>query len=262
MSHRCLFLFASVFVLAVAEIIPYYEHNIYPLHPEYLTIPKFSPLDAPKWSPGHGQSYIDLSHIQLSFACDAGAQCPDATFEILMFEEPSAKPWMDYWPDRQFCCTQDMAGTNDCGQAQIGRMIVPPDIPGAFIRSVKIPAGKTLSLEDDGSVAHHDISKSGIYILFMGNCDAASFPVRIHGKIESMDPYGYLPADLFGNLPFYASLSCLYSIVGIVWLVYCTIYSQVTLHPLDLSTHSLNLTLLTLSLLLDLPSLTHPLDLL
>jgi Lung seven transmembrane receptor len=32
---------------------------------------------------------------------------------------------------------------------------------------------------------------------------------------------GYLRADLFGNLPFYGGLSLLYSIVGIVWLVYC-----------------------------------------
>ena len=211
--------------IVVAEIIPYYEHQIYPLHPEFLEIPKFSPSDVPKWSPGHGRSYIDLSSLQLSLVCD-DTKCPDATFEILMFEEPPAKPWMDYWPERQFCCTQDMAGAGECFQEQVGKLLVPADIPGAFMRSVKVPYGKQVSLEEEGAVAHHDISKSGIYILFMGNCDAASFPVKIHGRIESMDPYGYLPADLFGNLPFYGAMSCLYSIVGIAWLVYCAVYSE------------------------------------
>ena len=213
-------------VTTTAEIINYYEHNIYPLRPEFLTIPKFGPDDAPKWSPGNGKSYIDLSSIQLSYQCETGAKCPDATFEILMFEEPAAKPWMDYWPDRQFCCTEDMAAAGDCFKEQVGRLLVPTEIPGAFMRSVKIPAGKPISLEQDGTVAHHDITKSGVYILFFGNCDAGSFPVKIHGRIESMDPYGWLPADLFGNLPFYGGLSCLYSIVGIVWLVYCAIYSE------------------------------------
>ena len=101
-----------MFYSSVAEIIPYKEHVIYPLYPEYLTISKFAPGDAPKWSPGHGKSYIDLSGMKVTLKCDAdkkaGSICKDSSFEILMFEEPPAKPWMDYWPDRQFCCTSDM----------------------------------------------------------------------------------------------------------------------------------------------------------
>ena len=118
--------FAIFLLTAVAEIIPYYEHSIYPLHPEYLTIPKFSPNDAPKWSPGHGHSYIDLSDVHLSYKCDDSytlstgttavpslGTCKDTNFEILMFEEPPAKPWMDYWPDRQFCCTLEMVAAGE-----------------------------------------------------------------------------------------------------------------------------------------------------
>lgn len=35
---------------------------------------------------------------------------------------------------------------------------------------------------------------------------------------------GYLPGDMFGNLPFYGGLSLVYAIVGIIWMVICVIY--------------------------------------
>ena len=95
---------------AGAEIIPYQKHNFKPLQPEYLTIPKFSGDDAPHWSPGLGHSYIDLSRITLHNECHKPSvlDCKNATFVIMMFEEPKEKFWMDYWPNRQFCCTGEM----------------------------------------------------------------------------------------------------------------------------------------------------------
>ena len=95
---------------ASAEIIPYQKHYFKPEQPEYLTIPKFSAHDAPHWSPGLGLSYIDLSRITLYNECDkpSVSECKNATFDIMMFEEPKEKFWMDYWPNRQFCCTSEM----------------------------------------------------------------------------------------------------------------------------------------------------------
>eukprot|EP00596_Hydrurales_sp_CCMP1899_P000534 CAMPEP_0119040878 /NCGR_PEP_ID=MMETSP1177-20130426/10928_1 /TAXON_ID=2985 /ORGANISM="Ochromonas sp, Strain CCMP1899" /LENGTH=530 /DNA_ID=CAMNT_0007006361 /DNA_START=43 /DNA_END=1635 /DNA_ORIENTATION=- len=212
--------------LSIAEIIPYFQHEIIPLHPEYLTIPKFSPKDAPNWAPGHGHSYIDLSRVKIDFNCDAGATCPNVNFEVLMFEEPKEKPWMEYWPNKQFCCTNDMVTAGDCFPEQMNKLIVPLELPGAFLRSVAVVSGVPKTLSEDGTVAHHEISKSGVYVLFMGICDPKSAPVSISGSINSLDPYGYLPADLFGNLPFYGALSIVYGVVGVIWLVYCIIYSD------------------------------------
>ena len=116
-----IFAFEAILYYCRAEIIQYNEHFLVPLRPEYLTIPKFAPSDAPKWSPGRGQSYIDLTNVQVRLTCDpddyppgelriAGQNnpCTNSTFELLMFEEPSAQEWMEYWPDKQFCCTSDM----------------------------------------------------------------------------------------------------------------------------------------------------------
>ncbi len=51
-------------------------------------------------------------------------------------------------------------------------------------------------------------------------------PVIINGKLESIDPYGYLPADLFGNLPLYMVLNGLYIILAAVWTYICVNYSS------------------------------------
>ena len=109
---------AHLLAITMSEIIPYYQHYLEPLSPEYLTIPKFAPMDAPNWAPGRGRSYIDLSRITLHNDCKvtalpSGAVCANSTFEILMFEEPGDQYWMDYWPENQFCCTPDMVAEGE-----------------------------------------------------------------------------------------------------------------------------------------------------
>lgn len=35
---------------------------------------------------------------------------------------------------------------------------------------------------------------------------------------------GFLPANLFGDLPFYGALSVMYSMLSVVWMISCTLY--------------------------------------
>ncbi len=37
-------------------------------------------------------------------------------------------------------------------------------------------------------VDHHDISKSGLYVLFMAVCNPDGAPVKLEGSIDSLDP--------------------------------------------------------------------------
>lgn len=85
----------------------------------------------------------------------------------------------------------------------------------------------------DGTLAHLSVKRTGVYVVLMATCDPFSSPIKIEGFAESMDPYGYLPADLFGNLPFYGMLSCAYVILGICWLTICFMHSSELL-PLQL----------------------------
>jgi hypothetical protein len=81
-----------------------------PLRPEYLTIPKYAAGDVPHWSPGKGRSFIDLSRLKIHNECNLpdASLCRNATFQILMFEEPKDANWMTYWPLGNFCCTSNM----------------------------------------------------------------------------------------------------------------------------------------------------------
>lgn len=71
---------------------------------------------------------------------------------------------------------------------------------------------------------HHDILKTGEYAFFMAVCEEKSYPITVNGFIESLDPYGYLPANLFGNLPFYGAVGIIYTLFGFLWLAYCWVY--------------------------------------
>ena len=98
-----------------SDIVPYHRHIVYPNHPEYLLVQKYDKNDAPHWSPGHGKSFIDLSQLNLKADCSLlpntaissiDNHCEDTSvnFQILMFEAPTDQAWIDYWPDRVFCC--------------------------------------------------------------------------------------------------------------------------------------------------------------
>ena len=219
-----------------AEIIRYDGRKIEALRPEYLKIPKFSKGDAPHWHPGDGHSYIDLSELALLSTCgtnvgdgaeaDQGA-CSSNNFDILLFREPSGpdeKYWQSYWEDRQFCCTAAAVEEELCERNQLNKLIVPNDLPGAFSSSFLLEPNQVMKFSDDALMSKHEIAESGVYILMMASCDESSPDVTIAGQIESMDPYGYLPADLFGNLPYYMVLSGLYSLLAVCWGVVCFMY--------------------------------------
>ncbi len=111
--------FGCIFLATFAEIIEYNNYYIFPDSPEYRVIPKFDKTEVPHWSPGKGRSYIDLSSLRVQSACyedpDAPSppefdpsSCKKTFFDLLMFEAPNDRHWRDYWPDDNYCCTQDL----------------------------------------------------------------------------------------------------------------------------------------------------------
>ena len=242
-DYSVVFLLAFLlFEVATSEIIRYDGRVLEAARPEYLKIPKFASHDAPNWAPGKGRSFIDLSDLALLATCeqeivaDPGvkgsgeedAPCVVASnFDILLFKEPEGpdeKYWQSYWPSHQFCCTAPAVDNGYCDKAQLNKLIIPDDLPGAFSSSFKLNANEVVKFSDNPMMSRHDIKESGVYILMMASCDVASPDVTLGGQIESMDPYGYLPADLFGNLPYYMVLSGLYSILAVCWAVVCFMY--------------------------------------
>ena len=186
----------------------------------------------------------DLSRITLNLLCGkedasvtgvhAGEECVKTNFEVLIFQTPedADRPWMDFWPDRQFCCLPDMVDNGICPPEQTGHLIKPEEIFASDGVITLLPDSKSARFSD-GTLAHLSVKRSGVYVVLMATCDPFSSPIKIEGFAESMDPYGYLPADLFGNLPFYGMMSCAYVVLGILWLAVCFIHSSELL-PLQL----------------------------
>mmetsp|Transcript_10322 Transcript_10322/g.16896 ORF Transcript_10322/g.16896 Transcript_10322/m.16896 type:complete len:530 (-) Transcript_10322:544-2133(-) len=245
--HRnfiALIIFAVILAyISNAEIIAYHDHVVMPDRPEYLVVPKFDQSEVPHWYPGHGRSFIDLSDMKIRSTCDPKAKrpplppghdftCRDAVFEILMFEAPTDEPWMDYWPNQLYCCTDSVVESGGCAVGNLNKLIVPPNLPNSFLRSTVVKTSGAFSLDDDG-LSTNNIKKSGEYVLLMALCDDSAMPVIIDGAVESVDPYGYVPADQFGSMPFNLALSLAYLIVALTWATLCFWYSD-QLMPLQM----------------------------
>ena len=148
--------------------------------------------------------------------------CVNSTIEMMIFKVPSSsKSWLNYWPEETMCCTAEMEEEEYCNGAELGRLITP--FSGILKSSIEITYGNVISLRDIPFV-HTSIGETGMYIILFGICSPFTSPILLTGSIESIDPYGYLPADLYGNLPFYVMLSEIYTIAGLCWLVLCYKY--------------------------------------
>jgi hypothetical protein len=88
-------------------------------------------------------------------------------------------------------------------------------------------------LNTDPLISHTTFKEMGVYIYIFAVCNGNTSPVIIDGKLESVDPYGYLPADMYPYLPFYGALSIMYAIIAVTWLILCSWYFN-QLIPLQL----------------------------
>jgi len=68
------------------------------------------------------------------------------------------------------------------------------------------------------------IESKGMYYLMFSSCNELTGEVLISGKVEWMNPYGYLPGELYGFLPFYAKMSVIYLLIAIGWTIMCALY--------------------------------------
>lgn len=183
-------------------------------------------------SPGNGHSLIDLHDISVSLQCDdvgddavkAAELCDSTDLEVMIFRIPTdsshntIKRWMDYWPQDNLCCTEEMYELEECSSDQRGSLISPP-IKGLVKTTIKV--GREPVSLGDYPLVHNTVTQTGMHIVVFGVCSPFNAPVELHGSIDSMDPYGYLPADLYGDMPFYMSLSVAYTILGLFWGSLC-----------------------------------------
>ena len=221
----CVLLLALYFQGSHGDIVTF--ENAQVKQPEYLEVPKYAPSDVPHWAPGRGKSYIDLSAI--SVAQDCGSTCTPISFlDIIIFEDTSSvSSWMEHWgPEKQFCCSKDMAERKECPASEIGSLHVPYSLHGVYKMRVNVTSTSPVLLAHTNAITHLDIQRTGLYIIVLAVCATDSSPVVLNGVIDSLDPYGYLPADEFGDLPFYGSLALAHTLIAVIWAAICFFYMK------------------------------------
>lgn len=91
--------------------------------------------------------------------------------------------------------------------------------PDAFYERKFFPASdKSISFNPQ----KWNVTRSGMYVLRVVVCSytlvTETRPVTMDGHVYYVNPYGYLPADLYGYVPFWSWMLAAHGAVGMVWM--------------------------------------------
>lgn len=206
--------------LVEGNVYQYDDRVLEPNVIQYRRVGMWTPADAPaRGSPGRGTTSVAIDlHISRAYAVRSGL------IQVLVFHSAHLPaigvPGASSGAPTAFCCTPELHERGVAGCEQIGRVIVSP------------AAGRA------GSVWQHDLPfdvnqsraalktrvsvvRSGVHYLLLASCDLQTGRVFVSGHTTWLNPYGYLPGELYPFLPFFGALSLAYVALGVVWLVLC-----------------------------------------
>lgn len=115
----------------------------------------------------------------------------------------------------RYCCSNDAIDLGLCQGSQYGRLIMDATKFAGKHRFKNVPA----TGEFDEKLMYgrfEQNSESGKYVMVMANCNDEGRPVKVKGHTIWKSAHGYLPADLFGLMDFYAVLTIVYFIM-LLW---------------------------------------------
>jgi len=201
----------------------------------------YSPHNAPSnMAPGRGRSFISLISLKISqvpgqndFALmdleeegyPNGPPLRNGTLDIAMFEKQHFDdlgvmieiPGEEQKKHKVYCCTPEMEADRTCPKA--GHLVLPKNSENYQVARLYVsPEGDTHALLQ---TENFEVKETGMYILLMANCDSFGQDYILNGHTVWMNPYGYLPGERWGDLPFFGIVSLCYLTLGLVWLVLC-----------------------------------------
>lgn len=221
-------------LLAKAEIFQYDNMEMKNPLLVYREAGMFSPRSfflEPGAEGGNGESFIRL--VELKFEAEGLESCSDPRsdacrpqggfVDLAIFEQESFEDIGIVVDHTRFYCCDEVAQTSGACRAQDeGRLLFTEDETRVrWRRRLELYPGQSSSLEMN-DVFH--VSETGMYVVLMANCDSRNGVLYINGHTEWMNPYGYLPGEVYGCLPFFFFLAVFYLVLGVVWMVLCMTY--------------------------------------
>lgn len=129
-----------------------------------------------------------------------------------------------------YCCRDEYLGkTAGCmDRSDVDKLIINRDVEG--LKRYPVEFGKDDLTATTGAVKY-DVTITGIHTVLVAMCDDWADPITWGGStagdvnhVIAMNPFGYLPGDMYGFLPFYGWMSLLYLSCAFIWFAFNACY--------------------------------------
>jgi hypothetical protein len=148
--------------------------------------------------------------------------------------------WFEH--TRFLCCTPYLVNQSMCNMSDVNQIAFPKDMDphqdnGTFFY-FPIEFGMVSDTEAQGGIGPYrvNLTTQSIWYMLIVNCNdnenKTSTTVRVRGTSVWVNPFGYLPGQLYGQLPVYWTLTILYFIFLLGWTISCLCYKS-SLHPVQ-----------------------------
>lgn len=145
---------------------------------------------------------------------------------------------------RFLCCTPYLVNEKQCNASDVNKIAFPSDMNpyegnGTFYY-FPIQFGMTSPTEAEGSIGPYrvNLTEMSIWYMLLVNCNDdhkmeeghktpdISTTVRVRGTSVWVNPFGYLPGQLYGQMPVYWTLTILYLLFFVAWAISCCCYKS------------------------------------
>lgn len=191
--------------------------------------PKDAPLSGP---PGNGRSYIEFKDFKID-RTDVRQEFEAAAIQLLVLPDYDVNSiGIDRLGQNFFCCTPTIMQTGEYKECKEDKQL------NKLISTLSsYDESNYVLVEFEKGQKHQSLSEwkfnvkgSQIHIIAVAVCDARIGEVTLTGTTEWMNPYGHLPAQLYGFLPFYGWMCVIYLGASCIWFLLNAIFWKDLLH--------------------------------
>lgn len=185
---------------------------------------------------GEGQPYIQFD---LGFRRGDDTKDQPAMAEVIIVPESDVQDIVGFPtadssggdPVWHYCCRQEYlgtTGTDGCStEADLNKLIINRDVPGLQRYPVEFHSGElTATIREK-----YTVTRTNIHTVLVAMCHDWADPITWGGTtagdvnhVIAMNPFGYLPGDLWGFLPFYGNMSLVYLSASLIWFLFNACY--------------------------------------
>jgi len=173
-------------------------------------------------APGNGESYIqaDFKFTRTNSQEPGVSQIliiPDKDLAGIGSSEGSASEERKF-----FCCNNDILGRVPGCKAEedLNKLILSDELKKNGFGPNNFHMVEFGQNENEKEVNWaYQIQKTGIHIFVVAVCDPQVGDVDFEGETTWMNPYGHLPGELYGFLPFYGWMCIMYIVAACIWFL-------------------------------------------